>query len=219
LDLDLQPYESRLVLLTDSATRDVTAQPQKQAPSKTIELANWKVTFGGGEQIAMAQLHSWSEDPRFKYYSGAASYRKTFEVSAQDLNSQTKAVLDFGSGTPVEEPTPIPQHSMKAYLEGPVREAAQVFVNEKSAGFVWRPPYMIDVTRLLKPGSNDLRIVVGNTAINSLAGRTLPTYRLLNDRYGERFVPQDMENLTPLPSGILGSPRLDLFHSVGAPQR
>jgi hypothetical protein len=67
-------------------------------------------------------------------------------------------------------------------------------------------------------GKNELRIVVGNTAINSLAGQTLPDYRLLSDRYGERFVPQGMNNLQPLPSGLLSglwlsaSPR----HSLSA---
>lgn len=63
---------------------------------------------------------------------------------------------------------------------------------------------------VLKAGKNDLRIVVGNTAINSLAGQSLPDYRLLNDRYGERFVPQGMKNLQPLPSGLLGGLRLKI---------
>jgi hypothetical protein len=93
---------------------------------------------------------------------------------------------------------------MRAYLEGPVREAAQVYVNGKLAGSIWRPPYQVDLTPYLKPGKNDLRITVGNTAINELSGRALPNYRLLSDRYGIRFVPQDMENLRPLPSGITG---------------
>lgn len=120
-------------------------------------------------------------------------------------------MLDFGAGTPIEEPTPLPQHSMKAYLEGPIREAAEIYINGDRAGFVWRPPYRLDVTKLLRPGENDLRIIVGNTAINSLAGNALPTYRLLNERYGERFVPQDMVNLQPLPSGIVGGLRLNLL--------
>ena len=38
-------------------------------------------------------------------------------------------------------------------------------------------------------------------------GRPLPSYRLLNLRYGERFTPQDMKDLQPLPSGILGPVR------------
>jgi hypothetical protein len=165
----------------------------------------------------MAKLHSWSEDPTFKHYSGQVSYLKTFDLSSQDLSPGTSGVLDFGRATPIEEPTPLPQHSMKAYLEVPVREAAEVYVNGERAGFVWHPPYTIDVTRLLRAGKNNLRIIVGNTAINSLAGRALPTYRLLNQRYGERFVPQDMVNLEALPSGILGGLRLDLDRVALAP--
>jgi hypothetical protein len=219
LDLDLQPYESRLLLLTDSATQHVEAQMTSRVPSKTIDLAtDWKVTFAEANQtISMAQLHSWSEDPTFKYYSGQVIYQTTFDLLAQDLSSGISGLLNFGPGTPIEEPTPLPQFNMKAYLEGPVREAAEVYVNGERAGFVWRPPYTIDVTRFLKTGRNDLRIVVGNTAINSLAGRAVPTYRLLNQRYGERFVPQDMVALTPLPSGILQNPRLDLAPRVQAP--
>ena len=70
-------------------------------------------------------------------------------------------------------------------------------------GAVWAPPYQLDVTSLLVPGVNRLRVVVGNTAINHMAGRPLPSYRLLNLRHGERFTPQDMSNLQPLPSGLL----------------
>jgi len=36
----------------------------------------------------------------------------------------------------------------------------------------------------------------------------VPDYKLLNQRYGERFKPQDMENLQPLPSGLTGPIRL-----------
>ncbi|MGH9665900.1 MAG: hypothetical protein ACRD9L_15855, partial [Bryobacteraceae bacterium] len=53
-------------------------------------------------------------------------------------------------------------------------------------------------------GENRLRITVGNLGINALAGQALPKYRLLNSRYGERFQPQDMENLQPQPAGLLG---------------
>jgi hypothetical protein len=53
-----------------------------------------------------------------------------------------------------------------------------------------------------------MRIVVGNLAINELAAQVVPDYKLLNLRYGERFVPQDMKDLQPLPSGLLGPIRL-----------
>ena len=184
-------------------------------PVRTIDLiADWKVSFDNPNQnVPMAKFHSWGDDPELKFYSGHASYMKSFELSAADIRSRINAVLDFGAGTPVREPNPLPEHGMKAYLEAPVREAAEVYVNGQRAGYVWHPPYQLDVTRFLKAGKNDLRIVVGNTAINSLAGRSLPSYRLLNERYGQRFTPQDMETLQPLPSGLLGDLKLNLFRS------
>jgi hypothetical protein len=97
---------------------------------------------------------------------------------------------------------------MRAYLDSPVREAAQVYINDKLAGYVWHPPFRVDLSPFVKPGQNELRIVVGNTAINELAGTALPNYRLLYARYGMEFQPQGMQDLQPLPSGILGQVNL-----------
>ena len=120
--------------------------------------------------------------------------------------------LDFGAGQAIpEQPR---RNGMRAWFEGPVREAAVVYINDQRAGSVWCPPYSVNVTKLLQRGENRLRIVVANTAINHMAGRRLPDYKLLHLRYGERFQPQDLENLQPLPSGLLGTVRL-----VGAPNQ
>ena len=97
---------------------------------------------------------------------------------------------------------------MRAWFEGPVRESAVVYLNGKRAGSAWLPPYEVDVTALLAAGENKLKIVVGNTAVNRMAGSSLPNYKLLTTRYGDRFQPQDMENLKPVPSGILGKVKL-----------
>jgi len=155
----------------------------------------------------MDTLHSWTDDPTLTFYSGDAVYEKEIDVPAPLLKPGLRAYLDFGTGTVVDPPETGQPHA-RAWLESPVREAAQVFVNGDAAGPVWKPPYELDVTRLLHTGQNHLKIVVGNTAVNMLAGESLPDYRLLNNRYGERFIPQDMENLKPLPSGLLGAVRL-----------
>ena len=97
---------------------------------------------------------------------------------------------------------------MQAMFESPVREAAVVYINDKRAGSVWCPPYEVAVGNLLHEGRNQVRIVVANLAINQLAKGPLPDYQALNAKYGERFQPQDMGNLKPLPSGILGPVRL-----------
>ena len=212
VDLDLQPYESRLILFADDATKTDETQPAAHIVLKTIDLTtNWNLTFSDTNRtVPMPKLHSWSDDPTLKYYSGQVVYEKSFALSSENLHSARSAVLDFGEGRPIDEPNPLPQFSMKAYFEAPIRDAAEVYVNGERAGFVWHPPYTIDVTNFLRTGRNTVRMVVGNTAINSLAGHALPPYHLLNERYGERFTPQDMGNLQALPSGILGGLRLDL---------
>jgi len=226
IELSLEPYESRLIVFSSSPGKSVSAgkhealralhsrapDPRASAsPANDLDLSSdWKLTFSTLNQTkTMANLHSWSDDEPFRYYSGQVRYEKTIDLPATSL-SGTSLTLDFGEGTAVPIPNPLPNPNMRAYLEGPVREAAEVYVNAQRAGVVWHPPYSIDLTPWLKPGKNELTIIVGNTAINLLAGQTLPDYRLLNDRYGERFVAQGMENLQSLPSGIVGKLRLHI---------
>jgi hypothetical protein len=177
------------------------------------------VTFSDlGRTVKMERLHSWTDDADTKYYSGAVVYEKRLNVPVVLLKPGINLYLDFGFGTPIQVPTAPSEFGadgtgsgtprMQAWLDSPVREAALVFVNERLAGTVWLPPYQVDATKYLHAGDNQLRIVVGNLAINEMAGRALPSYRLLNDRYGERFRAQDLTNLQPLPSGILGDLRL-----------
>ncbi len=93
---------------------------------------------------------------------------------------------------------------MRAMLDGPVREAAIVYVNGKRAGAVWCPPYAVDVSALVHEGENAIRIVVANSALNVLAMGPLPDYKALAAKYGERFQAQDMDQVVPQPSGLLG---------------
>lgn len=210
IELSLQPYESRLIVFSNSPSK---AEPERTTGSATSSIdlsSDWKVTFTSVKQaLTMQTLHSWSDDEPFKYYSGLVTYQKTVDIPAEAL-SHRRVTLDFGEGTPVPQPDPLPSFNMRAYLESPVREAAEVYVNGQRVGVVWHPPYTIDVTSSMKTGTNEMTIIVGNSAINSLAGQSLPDYRLLNDRYGERFVPQGMENLQPPPSGIVGKLQLQV---------
>ena len=80
-----------------------------------------------------------------------------------------------------------------------------VNVNGMRAGSVWAPPYRIDITRLLRAGDNAIEVRVANTALNALAGRPAPDYRLLGARYGERFQAQDFSHIAPQPSGLVGA--------------
>jgi hypothetical protein len=214
--LDIEPYGSRVLVFPKSRQGRGQSPPVRAerpaAPNRRLAPpldlnSGWKVSFDTLERtVTMDVLHSWTEDAPTRFFSGTAVYEKAFELPKAFLPPGGLAVLDFGEGTVVEGRGG--GQGMRAMLESPVREAAVVYVNGQRAGSVWRPPYEADVTRLLRPGRNTLRIVVGNPAINSLAGQPPPDYRALNKLYGERFQPQDMDNLQPVVSGLLGPVRL-----------
>ncbi len=213
VELNLQPYESRVIvfrtghsLATDqSKTRRSVSGPAREI----LDLErDWTVTFPNLRRtVHMDRVHPWADEEETRFYSGDAVYEKNFDVSPKILNSRVRVYLDFGPGTVVERPQN-GHPRMRAWLESPVREAAQVVVNGQPRGSIWKPPYELEISGALRPGDNHLKITVENLAINWLAGRSLRNYRLLNNRYGERFAPQDMENLQPLPSGLLGPVRL-----------
>jgi len=201
VELKLEPYESRLLYFSNTPVTPNT-KPNRAPGKRIVVPGDW--VFAADGVSKKTAVGSWEEDAKLRYYSGTATYTKSVEVPESFVRDERLVFLDFGEGTRVPVPDPLPQNNMRAYLESPVREAGLVYVNDQLAGYVWHPPFRVDVTKLLRPGENKIRIVVGNTAINGLAGTTLPSYRLLYSRYGVEFIPQGMENLKPLPSGILG---------------
>ena len=209
VNLNLAPYQSRILVLHDGANAG-KPEPEMTGPVPVADLStDWKIQFKQADkEITMPKLASWTTNPGTLYDSGVATYRRTIHVTAADLHGK-HLFLDFGEGTPLPEPAASSAHpGMQAWFDPPIREAAVIYVNGTRAGSLWCPPYTLEVTSLLKPGDNLLEVQVANTAINLLAGQTLPDYRLLWERYGRRFAPQDMDNLQPLPSGLLGKIQL-----------
>lgn len=209
-DLNLAPYESRVLVFHDGLVSLPERWRGQQVSGTDTDLSHdWQVAFPEMHRsLSMPSLESWTDTEATRYFSGRAVYSRDFELPANALDRGRHYFLDFGEGKPLPPGDP-KKPGMHALLEGPVREVALVSVNGQKAGSVWHPPYRLDVTAFLHSGKNHLEIEVANTAINTLAGRLLPDYRLLNLRYGEKFTPQDMENLKPLPSGILGPVRLE----------
>jgi hypothetical protein len=208
LDLDLAPYESRVVVFSKERT---PAKPAAtDAVPAPVELnGSWNITFAGASQPVTTQtLHSWTEDAAHKYFSGQVTYETTVTVPRAMAGSKHSIYLNFGEGTRVTTAERNAGSGMRAMLDGPVREAAVVYVNGKKAGSVWCAPYEVAVGDLLKTGENSVRIVVANLALNQLAKGPLPDYKALNAKYGERFQAQDLANVQPQPAGILGPVRL-----------
>ena len=211
--LELAPYESRVFVLSDDPVA-VSEVPRRSVPRLVSDLSKgWQLSFQGldGKPRSIDAPASWTDDPKTRFYSGEATYTKSVILSAADVRQGSRLLLDFGQGSPVSVDPKI-KNGMRALLESPVREAAVISVNGKRIGTVWHPPYALDITEALHPGRNDIEVRVANTAINGLAGRAPTDYGLLWARYGQRFIPQDMDHLQPLPSGIVSSVHLMETH-------
>jgi hypothetical protein len=205
--LDLEPYGSRVMIFTK---RTLALQQINNSAVQQLELdTGWRVSFGHpGPTIQMDKLRSWTEGEGTRYFSGIATYEKEVTIEENWLQKDLTVRMDFGEGRPSESQPG--RNGMEAMFEAPIREAAVVYVNDKRVGSLWCPPYSLDLTGFLQRGRNKIRVEVSNTAVNYMAGHSLPDDRLLNLRYGERFQAQDLEKIRPISSGLFGPIRLIL---------
>jgi hypothetical protein len=165
----------------------------------------WKVAFdpkwGGPEQMTFDALQDWTTrpEPGIKYYSGIATYRKTFQL------------------------TQVPKGNISIHL-GTVHDMARVRLNGRDIGVVWCAPWQADITGAVKTGENRLEIEVVNRWANRLIGDKQPadaavrTVECMPGLLGGQthkagrytFSTNDPYNLQSplLPSGLLGPVRL-----------
>jgi len=213
LPLSLAPYASTVVVLSGQSIRQRESRQPLPVPPPIDLSQEWQVSFGQGIQPrTMDHLHSWTEDSDTRYFSGLATYEKSFEVPKSMIQASLAIQLDFGEGKPI---APLNLRSgMQAWLGTPVGEAAVIYVNDQRAGAVWCPPFSVEVTPFLKAGMNRVKVIVANLAVNYMSGHSLPDYRLLNLRYGVRFETQDLDKIQPVAAGLLGPIRL-----VSVPKR
>ena len=117
----------------------------------------WEVSFAPGwgapAKVVMDKLVSWSEhsDAGVKYFSGSAVYRKVFGYSSMppaEIAGRARIYLDLGK----------------------VAVMAEVKLNGKYLGILWKAPYRVDVTDAIKRGENVLETRVVNLWVNRLIG-------------------------------------------------
>jgi hypothetical protein len=90
----------------------------------------------------------------------------------------------------------------KLWLDlGNVKNIAEVSVNGKPLGVVWKPPFRVDATPALKAGTNDLEIRVINLWVNRLIGDQQPDVAKKYTYTAQQFYQADSPLL---PSGLLG---------------
>jgi hypothetical protein len=209
VSLNLAPYESTIVAFTK---RSLPAPKivfwSGPIPSPVDLSSGWTVSFGKAAPIAMDKLASWTTLTNEIHFSGVATYEKTITVEPYMLNANFSQSFDFGQGTP--EQGRGGGQGYHASLDGPIREAAVIYINDQRVGSVWCPPYSIDATGKLKAGENKIRIEVANLAINYMASIKFPNYDYdgVTRQFGNRFQPQGLNLIQPLPSGLLGPVRL-----------
>ena len=207
--LTLAPYGSRLLVLYDNSASAAPVAKQFAAGERpAIKLSEWTVAFPGsaGSKAQPTEQHAtdtlWTDNAATRFYSGEARYTTQFRLDT--LHTGEHVQLQFAPGDPLENTQRPGAPGMRAWLDPPIREAAEVFVNGQHVGDLWHPPYTVDVTPAAHAGENTLELRVFNTAINELAGQPPRDYTALKAKYGDRFQMQDMNNLQPVPSGIRG---------------
>jgi hypothetical protein len=146
----------------------------------------WEVQFppGGGapQKITLPKLQSWSEhaDPGVKYFSGTASYEKVFTQPATGQIPHARVFLDLGN----------------------VQVTAQVKLNGRDLGVLWKSPYRVEITDALKPGENRLQVDVTNLWINRMIGdEQLPEDSDRNKDGTLKSWPQWLQEGKPSPTG------------------
>ena len=207
ISFDLEPYGSRVLVFSKRTLQQRRISRASHVPEAMDLSSGWQVSFAEDTPpVTMDHLRSWTENDRTRFFSGLATYEKSVVVPQSMLKAGYAVQLDLGEGKPVPELHVT--NGMQAWFDSPVREAAVIYINDRKAGSIWCPPYSLDVTHLLRPGENKIKIIVGNLAINYMAGHSLPDYRLLNLRYGARFQAQDMDKVQVVPAGLFGPIRL-----------
>ena len=189
VSLPLDPIDAVFVVFRKPAAQQSFTVPAKSETTVATLEGAWKVGFqkdrGAPAQITMDRLISWSDstDAGIKYFSGTGIYSKTIEAPADWFSNGSRLWLDLGS----------------------VKILADVVINGKALGIVWKAPFRTDVTEALKPGANTLDIRVTNLWVNRLIGDAQPDVVKKYTYTTQQFY---RANSPLVPSGLLGPVRI-----------
>jgi hypothetical protein len=156
--LHLEPWGTVFVVFRHAAASTTRTLPKVAETTLATVDGPWPVSFQDGRgapaSITLDKLISWSDsaDAGVKYFSGMGTYAKTIDASADWFRPGATIWLDLGD----------------------VKNLAEVSVNGTSLGVVWHAPYRVDVTRVLKPGKNEIAVKVINAWVNRLIGDQQP---------------------------------------------
>jgi hypothetical protein len=182
--LRLGAYDAVFVVFRKPAALSRRLRERVETPVAGVD-GPWEVSFqpnrGAPAKITVDKLASWSEsgDSGVKYFSGTAAYTKTIEAPAGWFQRGAELWLDLGE----------------------VKNLAEVSMNGKTLGILWRTPFRVDVSGALKPGRNTLEVKVTNLWVNRLIGDQQPGVEKKYTYTTQQFYRADSPLL---PSGLLG---------------
>lgn len=158
IPIKLDKDQSLFIVFSKNGTSDdehISGDRNFPEISKLKELSgSWNISFdpawGGPETITFDELEDWSkrEEEGIKYYSGSATYHKTFDMP-ETINSENQDIyLDLGK----------------------VKNLARVKLNGKDLGIIWTFPARVNISKAVQARENMLEIEVANLWGNRLIG-------------------------------------------------
>jgi hypothetical protein len=183
--LRLEPWGTVFVVFRRPSKEASRVLPVVAEQSVATIEGPWEIKFqpdrGAPDKITLDKLSAWNESTLdgVKYFSGTANYTKTVQASANWFKPAAHVWIDLGS----------------------VKNLAEVSVNGKPVGIVWKTPYRVDATGALKPGDNQIEIKVTNGWANRIIGDRQPNTTKQYTFTSPRFY---KANAPLLPSGLLG---------------
>ena len=193
LPLDFPPCGSVFVVFRESSAKHPAVAQSNSldfTPCQDIT-APWTVKFdpkwGGPELAQFDALTSWTSrsEPGIKYFSGKATYSKSFDLTAGQPQSGKRLWLDLGN----------------------LRELAAVRLNGKSLGILWTPPFRVDITDAVKSSGNELEVDVINFWPNRIIGdQFLPAEKRLTKTNIRKLT----KDIALMESGLLGPVTIQL---------
>lgn len=158
----LMHFTSSGLCILENGTFQLEYNDRKEVIENNIHVqvldGAWSVSFQEGRgapgQKILPKLISWteSEDNGIRYFSGTATYRKTFRY----------------------DPWLTPAAGLKIFLDpGRLSKVGEIRLNGKLLGITWCEPRLFEITDVIVPGENQLEIEISNTWSNRLTGDAL----------------------------------------------
>lgn len=187
--LRLDPSGSVFVVFRHAASaQPAVAGGKNWTEFKTVqEVAGpWTLSFpphwGAPERVTLDRLIPWNEQSEagVRYFSGTATYAKTLQLPKPPVVAGSRMYLDLGRGAVM----------------------AEVKLNGRDLGILWKPPFRVDITDAMKPGDNALEVKVVNLWINRLIGdEQLPEDSERTPRGNLKSWPSWLDAGKPSPTG------------------